>query len=132
MPNYPSSEDSNDTIIDIGSQFDTFSVRSDNIQYGQSTRSKTRQPSATTDGNWATSQTSGTSQFFFDGDSTIGDTTDLETITDVIDVNDTHEGMNFDLLLSRDPNCCYPPADNDVQKCKYLSPIIEFISIILF
>ena len=119
VPNYPSSDDSNNTVIDIGSQFDTFSVRSDNIQYGQSISSKTRQPSATTDGNWAQSQTTESSQYFFDGASTVGDTTDVETITDVVGVNDTHEGMNFDLLLSRDPNYCYPPVNNEVQQCKY-------------
>ena len=118
IPNYASSSSSDETLIDIGSQFDTFSVRSDNIQYGQSITSQNQPSSVTTDGNWATTINSSTTYCDMDVSSTTSGSNDLDTVSDVIGVNDNHEGVNFELLLSRDFNSCTIHDDTNIQQCK--------------
>ena len=115
VPDFTESDYGSDTVIDIGSQFETFSVRSDNIRYPDLNG---RTYSNTTDGNWASTNRTETSKYFYDGSSTASDGTDVETITDMFGVNDA-DGMNFDLLLSRDFNSCHIDDDDEVQKSEF-------------
>ena len=109
VPDFTESDYGSDTVIDIGSQFETFSVRSDNINYPDLNG---RTYSNTTDGNWASTARTETSKYYYDGSSTASDGTEVETITDVFGVNDA-DGMNFELLLSRDFNSCNINYDNE-------------------